>query len=201
MQTTSTVDVRLPFEVRWHGRGGQGAITASRLLATGALANDYYPQSLPDFGAERAGAPVAAHTRIDRSPPTVRGPVTEPSAVVVLDPTLLEAVDVAAGLVPGGLLVVNTRDTPEAMRSVIGRDDVTISTADGSTIAINTIGRPLPNVPMLAVLLKMAPVVDKDIMIGSLRKQLGELFPERIVEANVDAFNQAYESAEYREAE
>ena len=68
MQALSGVDVRLPFEVRWHGRGGQGAVTASRLLATGALAADYYPQSLPDFSAERAGAPVAAYTRIDRAP-------------------------------------------------------------------------------------------------------------------------------------
>ena len=201
MQTTSGVDVRLPFEVRWHGRGGQGAVTASRLLATGALAADYYPQSLPDFSAERAGAPVAAYTRIDRAPPTTRGPVTEPSAVVVIDPTLLDAVDVVAGLPPGGLLVINTRDAPEAVAEAVSRSDIAICTADGSGIAMRTIRRPLPNVPMLGALLRAAPLVDRETMTASLRRQLGELFPERVVEANVEAFGEGYESAQLKGAE
>ena len=201
MQTTPAVDVRLPFEVRWHGRGGQGAVTASRLLATGALASDYYPQSLPDFSAERAGAPVAAYTRIDRAPPTVRGPVTEPSAVVVIDPTLLDSVDVVAGLPPGGLLVMNTRETPKAIARAVGRSDVAVCAADGSALALRTIRRPLPNVPMLGALLKAAPLINPQIMISSLRAQLGELFPERVVEANVTAFNEGYESAQLKEAE
>lgn len=201
MQTTSAVDVRLPFEVRWHGRGGQGAVTASRLLATGALAAEYYPQSLPDFSAERAGAPVAAYTRIDRAPPTVRGPVTEPGAVVVIDPTLLDVVDVVAGLVPGGLLVLNTRDDPEAIAEALGRNDIAVCTADGSGIAMRTIRRPLPNVPMLGALLKAVPVVDRETMTASLRKQMGEVFPERVVEANVVAFGEGYESAQIRGAE
>ena len=200
MQTTSAVDVRLPFEVRWHGRGGQGAITASRLLASGALANDYYPQSLPDFSAERAGAPVAAYTRIDRVPPRVRGPVTEPSAVVVIDPTLLDAVNVVAGLVPGGLLVINTREGPETIADAVGRQDIAICTADGSAIAMRTIGRPLPNVPMLGALLRAQPLIDRKIMIDSLRRQLGEIFPERIVEANVVAFDEGYDTAELKSA-
>ena len=201
MQTTSAVDVRLPFEVRWHGRGGQGAVLASRLLATGALAAGYYLQSLPDFSAERAGAPVAAYTRIDRVPPTVRGPVTEPGAVVVIDPTLLDVVDVVAGLVPGGLLVLNTRDDPEAIAEAVGRNDIAICTADGSGIAMRTIRRPLPNVPMLGALLKAAPVVDRETMTASLRKQMGEVFPERVVEANVAAFGEGYESAQIKGAE
>ena len=200
MQTTSAADVRLPFEVRWHGRGGQGAITASRLLASGALANDYYPQSLPDFSAERAGAPVAAYTRIDRVPPRVRGPVTEPSAVVVIDPTLLDAVNVVEGLVPGGLLVINTREGPETIARAVGRQDIAICTADGSAIAMRTIGRPLPNVPMLGALLRAQPLIDRNIMIDSLRRQLGEIFPERIVEANVVAFDEGYDTAELKSA-
>jgi 2-oxoacid:acceptor oxidoreductase gamma subunit (pyruvate/2-ketoisovalerate family) len=200
MQTKPAVDVRLPFEVRWHGRGGQGAVTVSRLLASGALATDYYPQSLPDFSAERAGAPVAAYTRIDRTPPTMRGPVLEPSAVVVIDPTLLDAVNVVDGLAPGGLLVVNTREDGDAVAEAVGRQDIVICTADGSAIAMRTIGRPLPNVPMLGALLQAVPLIEKDVMIGALRKQLGELFPERIVEANIDAFEEGYESAQTRDA-
>jgi len=200
MQTTSAVDVRLPFEVRWHGRGGQGAVTASRLLASGALANDYFPQSLPDFSAERAGAPVAAYTRIDRVPPTMRGPVLEPSAVVVIDPTLLDAVNVVAGLAPGGLLVVNTRENGDTIAEAVDRQDIAICTADGSAIAMRTIGRPLPNVPMLGALLSATPLIDREIMVAALRKQLGELFPERIVEANIDAFADGFESAQLRAA-
>ena len=201
MQITSAVDVRLPFEVRWHGRGGQGAVTASRLLASGALAADYYPQSLPDFSAERAGAPVAAYTRIDRAPPTVRGPVTEPAAVVVIDPTLLDAVDVVAGLPPGGLLVINTRDAPEEVAEAVERRDITIAVADGSGIALRTIRRPLPNVPMLGALLRAVPLIAMETMTASLRKQLGELFPERVVEANVAALSEGYESVKMKGAE
>ena len=201
MQTTSAVDLRLPFEVRWHGRGGQGAVLASRLLATGALANGYYPQSLPDFSAERAGAPVAAYTRLDRVPPTVRGPVTEPSAVVVIDPTLLDTVNVVEGLPPGGLLVVNTRNDPEAIAAAVGRKDIAICTADGSGIAMRTIRRPLPNVPMLGALLRAAPLIDTEIMTASLRKQMGEVFPERVVEANAAAFGEGYKLARLKAAE
>lgn len=200
-QTTTGVEVRLPLEVRWHGRGGQGAVTASRLLASGALAAGFYLQSLPDFSAERAGAPVAAYTRIDREPPRMRGPVLEPGAVVVIDPTLLEVVNVAGGLLPGGSLVVNTRDKPETIAANVERNDVNVWTADGSGIAMATLGRPLPNVPMLGSLLKAIPLIDPETMIKALRHQLGELFPERIVEANVQAFNQGFESAVSKQAE
>jgi pyruvate ferredoxin oxidoreductase gamma subunit len=201
MQTTTGVEVRLPLEVRWHGRGGQGAVTASRLLASGALAAGFYLQSLPDFSAERAGAPVAAYTRIDREPPRMRGPVLEPGAVVVIDPTLLDAVDVAAGLPAGGVLVVNTRDEPATIAENVGRPDVHIWTADGSGIAMATLGRPLPNVPMLGALLKAVPLIDPETMVKALRHQLGELFPDRIVEANVQAFNQGQETAVLKKAD
>ena len=191
----TTTPVTLPAEVRWHGRGGQGVVTASRLLATAALEAGYYPQSLPDFGAERSGAPIAAYTRIGDRPPTMRGPVENPALVLVLDPSLIGSVDVLEGVSPGMAVVVNSIRSPEDERVRLGRGDIVICTVDGTTIAEELIGRPLPNVPMLGALLRVFPIVSMDTMVDAVRKQLGETFPERIVEGNVTALRRGYETA------
>ncbi len=191
----TTTPVTLPAEVRWHGRGGQGVVTASRLLATAALEGGYYPQSLPDFGAERSGAPVGAYTRIDDRPPTMRGPVDNPGLVLVLDPSLIGNVDVLEGMAPGSAVVVNSIRSPEEERERLIRDDIVICTVDATAIALELIGRPLPNTPMLGALLQVFPMVPLDTMVEAVRKQLSEIFPERVVSGNTAALNRGFESA------
>jgi pyruvate ferredoxin oxidoreductase gamma subunit len=191
----TTIPGSLPAEVRWHGRGGQGVVTASRLLATAALEGGYYPQSLPDFGAERSGAPIAAYTRIGDRPPTMRGPVDSPGLVLVLDPSLIGSVDVLGGMPVGSAVVVNSIRTPEDEQTRLVRDDVVICTVDATAIALEFIGRPLPNTPMLGALLQVFPIVSRDTMVEAVSKQLSELFPDRIVEGNVAALHRGYESA------
>ncbi|MBI4304780.1 MAG: 2-oxoacid:acceptor oxidoreductase family protein, partial [Chloroflexi bacterium] len=103
--------VRLPAGIVWHGRGGQGVVTASRLLAAAALRIGLYPQSLPEFGAERSGAPLVAYTRIGEAPAILRGPISDPSIVAVVDESLFGNVNMLAGLQRGGGLIVNSRRT------------------------------------------------------------------------------------------
>ena len=196
MSTAPATALRvLPVEVRWHGRGGQGVITASRLLVTAALRAGYYPQSLPDFGAERSGAPIAAYSRIDRQPPTMRGPVTAPVAVVVLDLTVTAAVNVLEGLQPGGAVVVNSTRTPEFIASMLGVRDAIVCAVDGSGIAARLIGRPLPNAPVLGALVRVLPIVDLPTMQATLREEMGRTFPPRVVEGNLAALIEGYETA------
>ena len=191
----TTTPVTLPAAVRWHGRGGQGVVTASRLLAAAALEGGYYPQSLPDFGAERSGAPVAAYTRIDDQPPSVRGPVESPGLVLVLDPSLIGNVDVLEGMAPGSAVVVNSIRSPEDEQKRLVRDDVVICTVDATAISLELIGRALPNTPMLGALLEVFPVVNLETMVEAVRKQLRGLFPDRIVDGNIAALHRGFESA------
>lgn len=196
----STGRVALPLELRWHGRGGQGAVTASRLLATAALAAGLYPQSLPDFGAERSGAPVAAHTRIDSVSPTQRGPVEDPAAIVVLDSTLIRQVDLLAGLIAGGTVVLNSAHHPRGMREKFNRDDIRVCTVDGSGIAGRLLGRNLPNSAVLGALLRAVPVVDLEVAAGAVSVELARTFEARIVDANLAAMREGHAAALVEEA-
>ncbi len=196
MSTVAATALRvMPVEIRWHGRGGQGVVTASRMLATAALRAGYYPQSLPDFGAERSGAPVAAYSRIGTEPPTVRGPVTAPTAVVVLDLTLVAAVDVLDGLQPGGLVIVNTPRDPGTVRDMLGVRRAIVFTVDATGIATRLTGRPLPNSPMVGALIRAMPIVDLPTMLATLREEMGRTFPRKVVEANAAALTEGYETA------
>ncbi len=185
--------VKLPAELRWHGRGGQGVVTASRLLATGGLAAGLYPQSLPDFGAERSGAPIVAYTRFDTRPPMLRGPVTAPAAVAVLDETLIGSVPLLEGMVDGGVLVVNTRRSPESVGEQLDAAGVVICTVDGDGISIRLLGRPLPNSPLLGALVRVFPIVEIDALRTSVREQMQAVFSEKVVEGNLAALSEGYE--------
>ena len=120
------------IEVRWHGRGGQGAVTASKLLATSALAEDKYIQAFPEYGPERMGAPIQSFTRISEIPIKIHCHVTNPSIVVVLDPTLLGAVDVTEGLTEDGVLIINTKDSPARTRDKLNLKGREVYTVDAS---------------------------------------------------------------------
>ncbi len=196
------MDKRLPIEVRWHGRGGQGVVTASRILASAALKGGYYLQSLPDFGAERSGAPIAAYTRISETPPIDRGPVYEPDAVIVLDASLIGQVDVEAGLVPDGAMIVNTADPKSAsLRRLKLLPEQQLWTVDASQIAVALIKRNIPNTPILGAFARSVPVLDIDTMSHALEELMSETFPPHIVEANLEALQLGHDRAQQMNVE
>lgn len=182
------------IEIRWHGRGGQGAVTASKILAETALEEGKYFQGMPDYGAERMGAPIRAYTRISQSPIRPYCQVTEPDVVIILDPTLLGVVDVTEGLKEDGAVLVNSDKSPSEMRSLLGLGQKTkVYTVDASAIAMEAMGRNLTNTPMLAALTRATGIVSKDSVVKLLRKKLGATMKASVVEGNVKAFEKAYE--------
>lgn len=184
------------IEIRWHGRARQGVITASELLAGAALADNKYFYSFPDFGAERAGAPVRAFTRVSNEPIRHHCTITEPDVVVVLDPTLLGIVDFVSGLKPGGTLLLNSPLTPQQARSRLGLKDAHVFTVNATRISLDTIGRNIPNTPMLASLLRAVPVVSRKAALQEVRNRLGSRISEEMVAANVAAFQRSYQETQ-----
>lgn len=179
-------------EIRWHGRAGQGVVTAGELLAHTALDEGMYFQAFPDYGPERSGAPIRAFTRISDEPIPVHCQITEPDVVLVLDSTLIGIVDFTEGLKDDGILIVNTSLSPEELREKIGYRLGKVYTIDATRIALDALNRNVTNTPMMGALLKATPVVNKESIPREIRKRFtGKLKPE-IVEANVSAFEKAF---------
>lgn len=180
------------IEIRWHGRGGQGAVTASEILAEAALEEGKYFQAFPDYGPERMGAPIRAYTRIGTSPIRQHCQITEPDAVVVLDPTLVGVVDFTDGLKEGGVLVVNTTLSPAELRSKLGFDRGKVFAVDATRIALDTIGRNIPNTTMIGALLKALVVVSKEGVREGIKQRLEARGGKEMAKANIEAFERAY---------
>jgi pyruvate ferredoxin oxidoreductase gamma subunit len=180
-------------EVRWHGRGGQGAWTASLLLARAALFEEKNVQSFPEFGPERRGAPVKAYTRISDEPIDIHCNVYNPTVVVVIDPTLLKVVDVAEGLHDDGSVVINSDDTPKELRKIIGLKGKKIWAVSASKIARDIIGRDIPNTAMIAAAVRASGIVD----LTGVKKAIEafEYFTPKIVEVNLQVVEKAYAEA------
>ncbi len=182
------------FEVRWHARGGQGAVTASRFLAASAMREDKYFQGFPEFGTERMGAPIQAFTRISSRPIYVHSQVTAPDAVVVLDPTLLDAVNVTAGLKPDGVIVVNYPGTAQELRQRLGvSNGQRVYAVDATRIATECVGRPITNTAMVGALVKTASLVRIESVVEELKHMFAGKFKSSVVEGNVKALERAYE--------
>ncbi len=179
-------------EIRWHGRGGQGAVTASEILAEAALEEGKYFQAFPDYGPERMGAPIRAYTRIGSSPIRQHCQITQPDAVVVLDPTLIGVVDFTDGLKEEGVLVVNTPLSPAELRSKLGFDTGKVFTVDATRIALDTIGRNIPNTTMIGALIKALEVVSKKVVQEEIKKRLETKGNKEMAKANIEAFERAY---------
>jgi pyruvate ferredoxin oxidoreductase gamma subunit/2-oxoisovalerate ferredoxin oxidoreductase gamma subunit len=171
-------------EIRFHGRGGQGAVTAARLLAEAAFLEGKNCQAFPFFGAERRGAPVVAFTRISDRPIRIRTQVYEPDYVVVLDPTLLEVVNVTAGLKRNGVVVLNAREPPKGIQGKV-------AVVDATTIAMETLGVPITNTAMLGAFARATGLVSLD----SILKVIQDKFKGKLAEKNVAAVKAAYERA------
>jgi len=182
-------------EIRWHGRGGQGAKTAALLLADAALASGKYIQAFPEYGPERMGAPVASFNRISSSPILLHSGVTEPVIVVVLDPTLIESVDVTEGIPENGCIIINTNKSPSDIKNDLKiTSKIKVFTIDASTISKETIGRDIPNTPMLGALIKATGILDFKEMMEDTKKKLQKKFKTKpeVVEGNIKAIERAY---------
>jgi len=181
-------------EIRWHARGGQGAKTGSLLLAQAAAMEGKYSQGFPDYGPERMGAPMRGFTRISDEPIRVHCAISEPGMVVVLDDTLLSSVDVVSGMpADGGLIVVNTLKSAADVRSELKLEGRKIFTVDATGIAIDEIGRPIPNAPMLGALIKVSGLLSLDTVKGQIKKKFSHGFRPEVLEGNLRAIQRAYE--------
>jgi len=179
-------------EIRWHGRGGQGAVTASQLVAVAAIREGKFALAFPEFGAERRGAPVKAYTRItDEQAVVPRSPIVEPDIVVVLDPSLLTLPMVTQGLKKNGMMVVNTAKTPEDIRSTIGRSDIRVAIVNATRIAMDTLGRPIVNTAILGALVRASSVVGLDTLLEAVRERFAA--SEKLASSNMEAVKRAYE--------
>ena len=175
-------------EVRWHGRGGQGVVTVSRLLAQAALLDGKYVQAFPEFGPERAGAPVTGFTRISDEPISIHSRIYNPNIVVLVDPTLLGKVNIVEGLVKGGTIVANTEMEPSEMKKALNAEEANVYTVDATRIALDILGRPIYNTAMLGALLKVAPLTSMNSMTSVVMKR----FPGAVGEKNVAVIKRAY---------
>ena len=185
------------IEIRWHGRGGQGAKTAALLFGEAAIDTGMYIQAFPEYGPERTGAPVSAFNRLSKKPIRLHSGVDSPSIVLVLDPSLLNTVDVLEGLEKGGILIVNTPDSPGDIRKRLSVDSgIEVYTLDASKIAMDKIGLNKPNTPMLGALAKVSDILDYKKMLKSIEHKLKIKFrgkPEEIVTKNMEAIKTAHE--------
>jgi len=182
------------IEIRWHGRGGQGAVTSAELVAQAAISEDKYAQAFPSFGPERRGAPVQAFNRIDsKEPVRIRVDVTEPDMVVVLDPSLLSIVKITAGLKENGMVIVNTKKTASQIKSEFGISH-RVATVNATKIAREQLGVPIVNTTMLGALIKASGIVNKESAKAPLEKRFGKLG-----ERNIKAMETAYEEVAIEE--
>ncbi len=174
-------------EIRWHGRGGQGAVTSAELLARAAIAEGKYAQAFPSFGPERRGAPVLAFDRVDKKPIRMRAEVTEPDVVVVLDPGLLTIVDVLSGLKPGGVVIANSKKSARELREELGFT-VPLVTVDATLIAREVLGVPITNTTMVGALIRVTGIVRLESVIPPLEDRFG-----RLAAKNIAAMKRAFE--------
>lgn len=182
------------IEIRWHGRGGQGAVTSAELVAQAAISEGKYSQAFPSFGPERRGAPVLAFVRIDDEKPIrIRAEIVQPDIVVVLDPGLLAIVNVAAGLKEGGMVVINTKKSFEEIGPKV-QAKCRLARVDANTIAREVLGVPITNTTMVGALLKASGVVELESVVEPLKNRFG-----RIAERNINAMKRAYEETEVKE--
>jgi pyruvate ferredoxin oxidoreductase gamma subunit len=178
-------------EIRWHGRGGQGVVTAGKLLAETALGTGQYFQAFPDYGPERMGAPIRAYTRLSPEPITIHSQIDRPNVVLVLDPTLLGLVPVADGLHKEGTMLVNTSMSPAEVREITGFETGRVFTVDASHIAIEELGREITNTPMLGALAQATGLFEREALVEQVRAWFGKKLSAEAIEANVRALKRA----------
>jgi pyruvate ferredoxin oxidoreductase gamma subunit len=185
-------------EIRWHGRGGQGAKTAALMLADVAFEFDKYVQGFPEYGPERMGAPITAYNRISDTPIRVHSNIYDPDYVVVVDESLLESVDVTNGLKKEGGIIVNTARSKEEIRPLLKGYDGPLYTIDAHKISIEALGKYFPNMPMLAAIVKVSQLMDLDAFVDAMKGSFQHKFARKpeVIEGNVKALTRALEEVQ-----
>ncbi|MCI7802985.1 MAG: 2-oxoacid:acceptor oxidoreductase family protein [Floccifex porci] len=184
------------LEIRWHGRGGQGAKTAALLLADVAFKTGKYVQGFPEYGPERMGAPITAYNRISNNVIRVHSNIYTPDLVVVVDETLLDAVNVTAGLKENGSIIVNTdKDKEEILPKLKGYKG-NVYTVDARKISVDALGKYFPNSPMLAAAVAVSKVMDKDTFINEMRASYQHKFAKKpeVIDGNMKALTMTFEA-------
>lgn len=186
-----------PIEIRWHGRAGQGVVTAGELLAEAAMEEGKYFQAFPDYGPERMGAPVKSYTRISDRPIEVHSQIQTPDVIVVVNPNLIGVVDLTEGLAEKGTVIINTPLPPAEMRQKLGLSgrEVQVWTVDATRIGNETLRRDIPSTIMLGALVRATGLVRLDSLLHLVREKLGEKLQQHVVEANLAGLKRAYEEA------
>lgn len=181
------------IEIRWHGRGGQGAKTASLLLADAAFNTGKYIQGFPEYGPERMGAPITAYNRISNSQINIHSNIYEPDYVVVVDDTLLESVDVTAGLKETGAIVINTTKSAKQLKSVLNNYKGEIYTIDARKVSMEALGKYFPNIPMLAAIVKVSKVMTEEELLNDMEGSFKHKFAKKpeVIEGNMKSLKLA----------
>ncbi|MGM9613070.1 MAG: 2-oxoacid:acceptor oxidoreductase family protein [Butyricicoccus sp.] len=187
-----------PVEIRWHGRGGQGAKTACLLLADAAFSSGKYVQGFPEYGPERMGAPITAYNRISDERCTVHSNIYNPDYVVVVDETLLESVDVTAGLASEGAIIINTEKTPDEVRPLLNGYTGKVCTIDARRISEETLGKNFPNTPMLAAAVKVSGVVEPERFVNDMKASFQHKFATKpqVIEGNMNALTKSMQEVQ-----
>ena len=188
----------MSLEIRWHGRGGQGAKTAALLLADVAFKTGAYVQGFPEYGPERMGAPITAYNRISSEEIRVHSNIYTPDLVVVVDETLLHSVDVTAGLKEDGAIIINTPGKKEDVLPLLNGYKGRVYTVDARKISVETLGKNFPNSPMLAAAVAVSAVMDKAAFIREMRSSYEHKFAKKpeVIEGNMRARTMTFEALE-----
>ena len=192
--TQGDAKVKDTIEIRWHGRGGQGAKTAALLLADVAFKTGKYVQGFPEYGPERMGAPITAYNRISSDPIRVHSNIYTPLYVVVVDESLIESVDVTAGLKEDGAIVVNTPKSADEIRPHLNGYKGKVYTLDAREISMQTLGKNFPNSPMLAAIVAVSGIMEKDAFLADMRVSYKHKFVKKpeVIEGNMKALELAF---------
>jgi len=180
-------------EIRWHARGGQGAVTAAKTLAEMSLTKNMFFQAFPEYGPERMGAPIQCFNRLSKNKINTYCGITNPHIVIVVDHTLLDIVDITAGLDDNGIVIINTTLQPNQVRTKLNLNGRKIYTVDATHISLEELRRFMPNIPMLGALLKVTNFLTKEEAIAFLQDSFSKKFPPKVVESNIAALKRAFE--------
>jgi pyruvate ferredoxin oxidoreductase gamma subunit len=185
------------IEIRWHGRGGQGAKTGSAILSEVLFESGKFAQAFPEYGAERQGAPMKAYNRISEGPIRVRSGVLNPDVVIVIDYSLLEAVSPAEGGKENTVYIINSTKKPEQIKKQLGvPDSAKVMTVDATGITLEEFGQNRPNTPMLGAVSRLFEDVSVDAFIEHFRTKMGAKLPEKVLQANLNAIKRGFEEVQ-----
>lgn len=185
-------------EIRWHGRGGQGAKTAALLLADVAFSTGMYVQGFPEYGPERMGAPITAYNRLSSEDIRVHSNIYYPDYVVVVDETLIGPVDVTAGLKENGAIIVNTAKSADEIKPLLNGYKGKVYTVDARKISVATLGKYFPNSPMLAAVVKVSGIMDDDKFLNEMEASYRHKFAHKpqVIEGNMNALRMTLEEVQ-----